>query len=350
MANTTSAPGAAGPAKNATMAILAPASDPWAGATQRVLFDAAVDVGACANWDSPQPVGEVGVGCLNGDFYFPLPEGTFLPAGTAALRADVDTTAAQVAGGYIFCLSTPLRDTPALRDGEITTDRVHTWNFTIAPLEWDPPAAHASSVYFCIYPHGGTPAALQGTVKVRLTAFRDPAWRPRPAYDPWAAGHRLVAPGVMSLLDRRRPWNESDYRQPLADAVPMGASQVTVVLAWGPISQCEPQYTCWISASVDSGGQGWKNEVDAKFDAGGGWKVYVYAVGQELVPDGPDIANASATHLNPFFYQCEPAGCDTLDGGSYPYVQGRTADVRFVVDAWQGPADVAALKARLGLS
>lgn len=348
-------------AANETLPLAGPALNPWLEAeTQKVLFDATAEGGQCYElatvWEFLSGH-YVMLGCVD----TPLPDGVLLPVGTKSLRFDVDASQAQVVGGYEVFLYTPHhRTTPATWDTERTTEKVHTWSVDLVPDDWDPPTAKSTGAFMGLWqmdPVGG----IIGPVKVKITAQRDPKWETLAPVDAWQlpASHKLVGAGVMNLLDANMTWAQPDNvnagNQPwpeapkLKDLVPYGARAVSVVLKWGPIQGCPQAWGCRFSSSIGSWGHGYKNQVDESVAAAGGWKIYTYKVPDEILED-PPYTKESGTQLYPFFWNCDPAACITGSSTGPLWSSAPKADVRFVVDAWQGEPNLDLLKTRLALA
>lgn len=331
--------GAANLTANESIALL---PDPWlAGETERVLFEGTVSTSEPCN------------------AAFSLPEGTLVPDGTKRLRFETDATAALKAGQYHS--EAYSYGNRWLYPGD-SPEAVHAFMLELEPRDWDP-VLHATSGYtfYVQCNHDGGLHVLDGAIKAKIVAERDPAWVPLPLLDAWTMpeAHRIPQPGALTLLDHNATWECGALVElytglascpefpPLADTIPYGATKLVLAMAWSQVQGCPPTHTCHMRSPMESGGHGTAMGDGIGLEHGDGYALLIYDVPGMAGEDGPYV-NQSSTRFYPWIDGCTAAE-------TYPRCVTNaptrvTTDVRFVVEAWKGDVDVDALKTRLGVS
>ncbi|MCA1819109.1 MAG: hypothetical protein ABR562_02010 [Thermoplasmatota archaeon] len=351
--HTTAATGAG----NVTLVTLGPAVDPWAaGETERVLFDGTVKAGDCYTGAMAFEVtgGYVMGGCAE----VPFEDGHLIPAGTGAIRFDVDVSAAVRQGSYYAFLYTSVRHNSSLADREATTEPVHSWTFPLVADEWDNPTSKWTHAYMGLWTVN---SVLQGDVKMHVAAVRLANWTALPPVDQWRlpAAHRMPQTGVMTLLDTHVTWREPGISAreagtpwpaspALADRVPAGTTSLVVAVAWNGLSGCDAEpcemlVDLWSEAGYQNG---YSRLAD---DKGKAFTVYVYKVPDEVLTD-PDWRNATAVQPGFGFYTNpdQYGNCQEYYSTPCHPASDVQADLHILVEAWRGAVDLVAVKARLG--
>lgn len=330
-------------AANASLPVAAAVVDPWLpGETERVLFDGTVRTTDVCYGD------------------IELDDGVRIPEGTRRLRVSADASDALKAGEYHFDLYSYGNRWNGGEAEVDTAEKVHEWNMGLGPQDWDPSGHKRTGAWLSFEcKHDNGLHVLDGAIPATVVAERDPAWIPVAAPDPWASldQHRFPQDGVITLLDavvtvsepgrvERQTGATGSGPVALEDVIPPGTKHVVVAIKWSDYQGCPPAHECWVSTGIVSGGGWWKN------DAGEGpdWKIYEpYKVPDDVAEDHPYVTT-SVSRLEPFLYNCDP-GCvvDSVGLGA-AWTGSRSADVRFLVEAWHGDADLDAVKARLGVA
>lgn len=354
------------PVNTSALPTLGPAVDPWAaGETQRILFEGTVDTARCefagtvpfASYED-RFGNELIVGCA----WYELPVGTLIPEGTSVLRIEADATQALKSGGYLAYLYTANRDDYEKADGEPTTETVHTWRFELKPGDWDASSWKSSGAELGFYPHGNGVNVLDGTIKTKVVAERDPNWTPLAPIDRFQTeGKAKPQPGVVTLLDWSVAWEQSAGPRrmvnarwpdvpPLARTVPFGTTTLVAAASWAETTGCPPTLTCEGLIDLYSAGSYWDGYVRAPADKGDRYAIWTYGVPDEAGADSiysnqTTTAVAFGFFTNPGHYQqCY----DYLTQVCWPPTDV-TTKVHLIVEAWKDEADLAAVKARLGM-
>lgn len=344
---------------------LLPPMDLWGGLDAKTLFDGTVDVKECYGptnqvfitfWQAVE-YHDVMFGCADYD----LPEGTLVPEGTKRLRVEADASGAQHVGMWYPWVTTYgiVQYGDGWYDGEGTTDAKHAWTINLKPKDWDLSHHTKSGFSFGYWTYGGTVNVLYGPVKTKITAERDPEWKPMPVLDEWKAlnRHAFVQEDAILLLNATVPWEEPSFPTYMTsnsdspsvpsftDVIPYGTKQVAVGLRWNDIEGCLQGHTCSFRAGVNSGGQ-WSGINEAAVqERGANHLVLVYDVPARVGEDGPYVTN-STTSVGAWIVPCltaDPSRCD-------PVTLSDTQTKLFAwAEAWKAPVDLQAFKARFGL-
>ncbi len=292
-----------------------------------------------------------------------LPPKVTVPIGTASLQVDLNAQDAMELGGVRLLVSTNAGRT---LNGEPTTQVSHNWTVPLDPGDWDLPHQEASGFSFLLEADGDV-ARLEGRITLTIAAHKIPGWTaPLDAahLDHWnlTNKHAFLAPGVMKLLDATL-----DVRDPpgtnyvtrvepidppaveLADIIPPGTAQVSLVIVWDPAeADCHPAHQCAPEGWLGNASERW-NDKDP-FEGGTGYLAYRFHVDEDFTPDSP-YATISATHVEADADAClgergPSAECINL----LDEVLEIHVSARFVVYAWQGPIDAGKLKEYVGIS
>lgn len=340
--------------------IVAPSVDLWEGRTEILLFDDVLDVKECYGAENQFWITFYNLvyaqrarfGCAEGT----LPEGVILPEGTASLVVEADASGAHRVGKWFTYAWTYGGN---WYDGEETSGAEGRWSLAVTPGDWDLPMYRESALWFGVWPGRGGADALYGPVELRITAVRDPAWTPLPTLDHWKMPDRHAMPqdGVITVLDASLRWKQPSHRDCFdgcewpetpapTDVIPGGTKQLALVLAWDRMEGCPSEGACGFGASVHAGRWTGTWDADATVERGDGHVIAIFDVPADARVDGPYVERSGAS-VEAWLAAPETV-CDAT--GVCMEDQAYAADLRVVVEAWDHPVDIAALKARMGIA
>jgi hypothetical protein len=344
---------------NVTPVPTGPVVNPWGkGEAERTLFDGTLAGIQCIIAGTPEVPEQATASCSNTELS--LGDAPFIPEGTKTLRIEADASAALKSGSYHAYLYTLARNTGDLANGERTPEAVHTWRFNLTPLDWDYEYRGLTTATLGFWSSGAGLNVLDGDIRVKAVAERDPSWRPRVPVDEWrpGGGHHLVSDGVIQLANASATWRfqaGASYVAgtggnwpdaiPLA-AIPPGTRYVVMGLTW-TVKDCPANHDCSPNPSIV---RGWDSFSGKEVERNGDHLIEVLEVPKDIPDDGPYARNGTAT-VDPFVWRCldSPVGTGFECFASY-YATPAAADVHVVAEAWKGDVDLAAFKARLGVA
>jgi hypothetical protein len=327
--------------------------DPWApNETARLLFEGSVQTEECLS--SPEGVvlealGSTAYGCAR----VVLPPGMRIPYGTGTLQIEADATKALQRGAWRAEVYTMGRNTPTKARTPDTSEPVRSWEIPLSDRDWDPQTIPDSiaRIEFWAANEQGRVSTLDGEIAARLTAVRDPGWVPRPLIDPWnaTADHAMPQPGVITLLDATLPWDQPATHNRIAgprltDTVPSGTAFVVVGITWEAFADCPtlPGLECRIVADLTSDGADlhWSTSRPERhfFDRA---TIQVWPAPTSVVWDPEDETESLTSVESEVLYMC--AAITSCGGPPQP----EQTEATFLVEAWNGPVDLAAFRERL---
>lgn len=342
--------------------VLPDVRDDWGGASELVLFNAAVQAETCGlvsdngntlwvEWEKQVPVG-----CA----ILSLPKGRLLPEGTNLLRVEADASKAQRVGSYQVAITQTQGNTVAVAPA--TAEAVHTFAFKMEPKDWDLPDSHPSRLRLEFRPTtGGADPGLMllGPLHVKLIAERDPAWTPKAWRNFWEdpVGSSRTADGAIVVHEEQRSLRSATTQEilggraeaprvELAHVIPFGTEQLVVGFRLSNLTSCPAGEQCKIFASIQSGGQRMESEDSVVWESGPEHEILVFDSPKQAAHDNQYVAK-SATTVHPRLEPCVGLGyflriCDFATTSA-------EVEVSLRIEAWRGDADLSAFRARLGL-
>lgn len=346
--------------------------DDWGGTTELTLLDATVETADCADPITAAALAffgvvtqqEAHVGCAS----WRLADGAIVPEGTEWLRVEVDASDALDQGGMQLMYA---NEEVGRQQLDATTEPEFTWRIPVGPLEWDLPHSTQTSWWFLLQP-SGNPAILDGSVKVFVVAERMADWKPilgSAHINHWEqyANHSFIGPGVYKALDANVTVEMPSYAEragsqgeagisafQLDDIVAPGATEVTMAISWGEVSNCPAGHECWIIAFINPA-----NSRQAYFaepvEEGANWAVYRFTSPDPLSPDST-YAQESVYYVSAFVRACpqadipNPGSSSFFNGCMGEAVASMEAEARVRVEVWDHAANMQAVRERAGIT